>query len=479
MGSHRTNPTPFVNSFTNPTLGSLRYNTAQAGSPVPIVWGTQRVGVNLLEFFNYQQHNVGSGKWGGKGGLFGGGSSSGGKKGGSNPPQFTVCVVMAVCQGPVTFSGAQYGLGGEVNRIWANAGVGFGPSAAGLTNFLGYDGQDPDANIAAQSPYRPVLGYSGVCVLTGAPLDLGTSPSIPNVSLEVTGFGAGTAAPDFPDDCNPGWLINDFLTNPRYGAGFPAEAIDQIALGNFSNYCAAFQFAMSKILERCEPAARTIEEICTLTVAASVWSGATLKIIPYSTIGGSNSVSGISWSPNVTPVYTVDDRHFIDFGGGSDPVLMTISDPAHINNWLSVEYQDRQNNYNTNIVYDFDQAAIDRYGVRPTAVSEAHSLCNVTVAGASAKFQMARLQGNRKIYKFQLPWTFALLEPMDVMVLNDPGAGIDGVSVRITSVEEDDNNVLVFEAEEVYDTAINPLPRQSQIPSPDQPQVFAQPGSAF
>ena len=47
-------PTPFVNAFANPTLGSLRYNTSQAGSPIFICYGTQRVSINLLEFWTFR-----------------------------------------------------------------------------------------------------------------------------------------------------------------------------------------------------------------------------------------------------------------------------------------------------------------------------------------------------------------------------------------------------------------------------------------
>ena len=40
-------PSPFSNAFKNPALGSLRYNTSQAGSPVHLAYGTHRISVNL------------------------------------------------------------------------------------------------------------------------------------------------------------------------------------------------------------------------------------------------------------------------------------------------------------------------------------------------------------------------------------------------------------------------------------------------
>src|SRR5579872_201325 len=87
-------PTPFVNAFDHPQLNSLRYNTSQAGSPIFICYGTQRVSVNLIEFWGF----TGSGG-GGKGGK--GLGSSAGKKGSNQ--NYAVDVAFGLCQGPVSF----------------------------------------------------------------------------------------------------------------------------------------------------------------------------------------------------------------------------------------------------------------------------------------------------------------------------------------------------------------------------------------
>src|ERR1700722_14282221 len=127
-------PTPFVNAFSNPTLGSLRYNTSQAGSPIFICYGTQRVSINLLEFWNFQ--GSGNNSPGGKG-L----GNSGGKKGANQ--QYSVDVAFGICQGPVTFTGSTWGSAGN-NRIWANGGISSGLGNVGLNGYAGNDGQTPD-----------------------------------------------------------------------------------------------------------------------------------------------------------------------------------------------------------------------------------------------------------------------------------------------------------------------------------------------
>src|SRR5579863_5191217 len=148
-------PSPFVNAFTNPTIGSLRYNTSQAGSPIFICYGTQRVSVNLLEFWNFQGASAGSSSGGGKG-L----GSSGGKKGANQ--QYSVDVAFGICQGPVSFTGSIYGDAGE-NRIWANGGLSNGLSKVGLNGYAGNDGQPPDPVFASADVNQPVIGYSGTC----------------------------------------------------------------------------------------------------------------------------------------------------------------------------------------------------------------------------------------------------------------------------------------------------------------------------
>src|SRR5438132_2523081 len=104
-------PSPFVNAFDHPQLNSLRYNTSEAGSPIHLCYGTQRVTVNLIEFWGFS-----GAKGGGKGGK--GLGSSGGKKGSNQ--HYSVNVAFGLCQGPVSFTGPTES--GNL-RIWSNGGI--------------------------------------------------------------------------------------------------------------------------------------------------------------------------------------------------------------------------------------------------------------------------------------------------------------------------------------------------------------------
>ena len=333
-------PTPFVNAFSNPTLGSLRYNTSQAGSPVFICYGTQRVAINLLEFWNFQGKGTGGGGSGGGKGL----GSSGGKKGANQ--QYSVDVAFGLCQGPVSFTGSSYGSGGN-NRIWANGGITNGLGDAGLNGYAGNDGQSPDPVFASSDVNQPVIGYSGTCYVTGTPLNRGSSSALPDISFEITGFAAGSAGASFPNDARPDLIVADLLTNPRYGAGFPRQSRRVGIAGRLGQLLPGGAAGDVAAARQQQPAARWLEELAELTVSAVVWSGTQLKIIPYG--DQTLSANGASWMPNLTWQYSLDDDDFLPWsdagsgsGGGSDPVLLTRSDPAQATNWLSVERSRRR-----------------------------------------------------------------------------------------------------------------------------------------
>src|SRR5437660_8455109 len=92
-------PSPFVNAFDHPQLNSLRYNTSQAGSPVPLLYGVQRVSVNLLEFWGF------TGSAGGKGGK--GLGSSGGRRARTSNSRSMSPLVSARGRCPLPTAGAR------------------------------------------------------------------------------------------------------------------------------------------------------------------------------------------------------------------------------------------------------------------------------------------------------------------------------------------------------------------------------------
>jgi hypothetical protein len=83
-------------------VASLRYQTSQKGAVIPLVYGANRIAVNLLDYQNFNA-NGGSGK---------GGITGGSGKGGSKATQYQVDFVARLCQGPVNNFGGSYRIPG-------------------------------------------------------------------------------------------------------------------------------------------------------------------------------------------------------------------------------------------------------------------------------------------------------------------------------------------------------------------------------
>jgi len=452
--------TPFLqnNAWQNQALNALRYNTSQLGSVLPLIYGTVRQQVNLISLGNYMGPNGGGKKGKGRGALPLGGTNTvqgkgggGGKKGGGKKgnQDFTVDVAFAMCQGPITFNSA--------NLVFANAQV-EAFSATGLHFNGGGDGQagDPTFNGIGSG-----INYSGTCWITGTPMDLGTSPTIPNLGFELNGLLYNTGGPNFPVDANPGNVITDFLTNARYGCGFPAANLDDlITPGNsVHNYCAVFGLLISVSLEGQQRAAQWLDGLCRLLNVVPVCSGSLLKFIPRGDLEFSDNDS--IYLPNLTPVYALTDEDFLPWHphqdgadpevGQDDPIIVTRTNPADAFNWFTIEYLDRANFYNPTPLIVYDQAAIDAYGLRIGDSLPGKCFANAHSAQVSAQLVLQRAQYIRDLYKFQIGWNKALLEVMDIVLLTGSAgdAYLVNEAVRVLQIEENDNGDLTVEAEPV------------------------------
>src|SRR6516225_9458050 len=444
--------TPFLqnNAWQNQALNALRYNTSQLGSVLPLIYGTVRQQVNLISLGNYMGPNGGGKKGKGRGALPLGGTNTvqgkgggGGKKGGGKKgnQDFTVDVAFAMCQGPITFNSA--------NLVFANAQV-EAFSATGLHFNGGGDGQagDPTFNGIGSG-----INYSGTCWITGTPMDLGTSPTIPNLGFELSGLLYDTGG----GDANPGNVITDFLTNARYGCGFPAANLDDlISPGNsVANYCTAFGLFISVSLEGQQRAAQWLDGLCRLLNVVPVCSGSLLKFIPR------GDLSLGSFTPNLTPVYALTDHDFMPWHphqdgaepevGQDDPIVVTRTNPADAFNWFTIEYLDRANFYNATPLLVYDQAAIDAYGLRIGDSLPGKCFANAHAAQVSAQLILQRAQFIRDLYKFQIGWDKALLEVMDIVTLTGSlgDSYLVNEAVRVIQIEENDNGDLTVEAEPV------------------------------
>ena len=219
------------------------------------------------------------------------------------------------------------------------------------------------------------------------------------------------------------------MTNPRYGAGFPAGNLDTGgALADWGDYCQAAQLAMSLLLDKQQPAARWIEEMTELSVSAVVWSGTLLKIIPYG--DQPLSANGASWAPEpdlaIQPrrqrfPAVVRWRHGRHRSGVADPQRPGAGDELAIG-----RVHGRENSYNPQIIAAFDQGVIDLYGLRTEPSIQAHEFTNPDYRdGVGATAAAAP-----RLYPQHLPIQARLailpLEPMDIVLITDTALGLTG-----------------------------------------------------
>ncbi len=238
---------------------SLRFQTSQKGGTIPLVYGANRVAINLLDYQNFSA-NGGKGK-GGKGG----GSNTQGKGGAQT--MYQVDFVAGLCQGPVANLGL-FWYSKTVTTLLGGSGISF--------SAVGGDGQAADSYWTANYPNN-AINYSGTAFFTGDQYQLGPSPALPNFNVEIYGMEFGTG----PNGCDasPAAIITDLLTNDRYGAQFPPANLD--SLENYRNYCNAAGLMLAPVYDQQQSAQQILAEIAAITNSAVVWSGGLLKIIPY------------------------------------------------------------------------------------------------------------------------------------------------------------------------------------------------------
>lgn len=244
-------------------------------------------------------------------------------------------------------------------------------------------------------------------------------------------------------DANPRDVAYDLLTSVQYGANFPASRIADLSV--YSTYCRAMGLFISPAFSEQQEAQAHLRKIGSLTNSAYVWSEGKLKIVPY----GDEALSGNGaiYTPNLTPIYDLTDDDFI-VSGSEDPVKCDRKTPADAYNQVQIEYLNRGNAYNVEIAEAKDQANIEKFGLRPQEPVKMHGICDASVARRVAQLLLQRLLYVRNEYEFRLGWKFALLEPMDLVTLTDPGLGLSKTPVRIISIEEDEEGLLTVRAED-------------------------------
>lgn len=316
---------------------------------------------------------------------------------------------------------------------------------AGLTLFTGALDQSVWSYLltkdsAGNMPHGgEAIPYSGMAYVAAANYDLTSSASIQNHSFEIR---TSTAISDSNPDAYPAVIINNYLSNPIYGATFPMTSIAGLDL--YDTYTKAAGLFLSPALTEQEEAQEFIGRLMKATNSEVVWSEGKLKIVPYGdeTLTG----NGVTYTPDLTPLYDLTDDDFMS--EHEAPIVVRRTTSAEAYNQIQVEYLDRASEYNTAIAEAKDQANIEAYGLRPLDPIKLHEICTAEIARHIAQLILQRSLYVRNTYEFRLGWKHCLLEPMDLVTLTDANLGFDKYPVRIVEIQEDETGYLSVIAED-------------------------------
>ncbi|WP_111849405.1 phage tail protein [Acinetobacter baumannii] len=412
---------------TDTRINSMRIQQSAYGLCQSLVYGKTRVAANMFWYgdFTATPHTTVQ-KSGGKGGA----------KTSNTTFSYSAFLMLGLCENQIK----------KIGLIWVDKEQYVPKQEGSITldpinqlKFELFDGNNnpPWGWLVSKHPEQainyPYLGYVAV-----ANYEMGNSASLSKHNFEVI---STITLSDTIDDANPADVIEDFITHPRHGA---APNLNISDLEEFRTYCRAANLLISPAFTEQRPAYETINEIVEAVNCAVVPSPDGLKIRSF----GDSSITGngVTFTPDLTPVYHLTDDDFI---GDDEPVRVRRSRDTDAYNHVQIEYINRYNQYNTETTEAKDQANIEMFGLRTEDPVECHYFCEPKIARHAAQLRLQRLLYVRNEYEFDLGWKYCRLEPMDILTLTESGLGLDKFPVRITRIEEDESGMLTVTAEEL------------------------------
>lgn len=398
---------------TTPTQAmGIDFTSAQYGPPLTVIYGTNKTAGTCIWYGDFKS-TAQKTKTGGKGG----GSTTTGYT-------YSASFQLALCEGPIQ----------GIGTVWNGTST-VSLSSVGAVTALGTQGQAPWSHLSGAAS----LGYTETALASVQNLSLGSSASLPDWNFEVQGlciYGSGIV------DAEPSAILNDICTNSQHGISFPWVG----DLTQYRDYCVATGLFISPIYDQEESAESTLEDLLKYTNSAGWFSEGVLKIAPYgdTTVTG----NGVTYTPNVSPLFDLGTSDFIIDTPGDAPVQVTRKSPATAMNMVRVQYTDRANTYHDSVEVGTIDEDIITNGQRADDTEDCEMAMAASVARFIAQNLVQRAFFIRNTYEFKLSWRYCMLEPMDIVTLTDPVTGLNLTPVRITEVAEDENGTLSITAEE-------------------------------
>ena len=462
-----------------PEFTGLQVNTSVQVLPVPIIYGSPRVSINLIYFNGFNSQLVKQ-SGGGKGIL-------GGGKGGSQQVEYFATIIMSIGEGPLGDPLIIY----QDQEVWTPATF----PTNGAFYFNGSAAQAPWSYVESlwptdARPYKDTAYYG----FSNAQLD--SSATVPQIGLVLQGILQGSSPLNNSTiyvstgqydqngnpisfigyielgdaDADPGAVVLDYLTNATYGATFPLNFVDVSTLSTssagynpsagdaaLSTFCQAVGLAWSAVVDNAESANTTIARWMKNLNVAPVWDGEFLKFYPYwdsfaSGNPGWDSMNGIPlkyYSPYLTPVATITLDQIIQAENKEDdPITWNRKDPLEVYNTVRIDFKDRTNFFNSVAVEAKDEVHAELYGPRVDNIGLADEFSLSVYANISAQMQLRRNISIMRTFSWKMGPLWGWMSPMYVLEIPDPANYNNSVVVRVTEIGDDEDENITITAEE-------------------------------
>lgn len=354
----------------------------------------------------------------------------------------------------------------------------------------------------AQQIIYPEMGGVGGTVY------LGSSNTLPQFSFETDGLYGYTST----GDCNPADIILDILQSGpssdqiisavtggvwNHGLGLPASFVSDPfgyappanpsypsgaatrGLMAIRTYCEAYGIFVSGSMEAQQSAKDWLNQLGQVANCVYVWNGSQLVVIPRCEVSIAGPF-GVYFSPTASgPVLNITDS--LALGSSSQvPITVARNRKADAFNVMPFDHVNRipgsDPAYNTVSTPVQDMA--DIYVNGPILGSSvnlpwANDANTATLIGMPIIKESTMV--DRKKFTFSLPGVFSLLDPWDLVTLNDTVMGLSSLPVRLTRVV-DTGDQADFEAEPYIYGAYAPTTRPVITGNPGGNNTNADPG---
>lgn len=401
-----------------PEYTGLATQTSTTTVPVTIGFGLNRVAANIIWQGDFQSHKQ---------------TQRTGKGGGRQTVGYTYSgsFVLALGWGPAT----------AIRTVWKDQSK---PTLAslGMSLISGTVPQSPWGYLTSAHPSQ-ALGYPGIVQVVVANYDLGSSNTLGQHSFELE-WPLLNTAPGGNGDADPAQCVDKLLNSNLYGAllGGPSFSLENLFStsaatttgdATFQTYCQAMGLGMSPKLDSQETCNSVLDRWALLFNTRLCWTGYSLNFLPY----GSETVTGngVTYLPDTTAKFNFADNDFLA-NGTDDPIIVRRKAPADAFNIITLEICARANDYNSEPVEWHDQGLIDVYGMNAQSSTQAHEICDRTVAATCAQLVGQQAAYIRNEFEFVVSYAKMQLTVGTIGTVTDPRLGT--VSVMITSITEQD-----------------------------------------